>query len=225
MILMKVKDRMTPNPYTTTPDAGVGDTWLFLIQHGLTRLPVMDRGKLLGILTKKDFGSRPDLNFRGTSIATRYFSTEETMALNKVKVRDILPVNQSLVTISPDAYIEQAAKLLQDNKISGLPVVDDDGKLIGIITQTDISNAFMDILAINQNGVRLNMRVKNTPDTLIKIGQILSDYGVKFHNVVTLEVKNEDPMMILRFSSNDSKAIINDLKAAGFVIESVIIKR
>lgn len=222
---MKVKDRMTPNPYTTTPDAGVGDTWLFLIQHGLTRLPVMDRGKLVGILTKKDFGSRPDLNFRGTSIATRYFSTEETLALNKVKVRDILPVNQTLVTIGPYAYIEQAAKLLQDNKISGMPVVDDDGKLIGIITQTDISNAFMDILAINQNGIRLNIRVKNTPDTLIKIGQILDNYGVRFQNLVTLEVENEDPMIILRFISTDSKAIINDLKKAGFIVESVIIKR
>jgi len=160
---MKVKDRMTPNPYTITPDTGVGDAWLFLIEHGLNRLPVMDRGKLVGILTKKDFGSRPDLNFRGTSIATRYFSTEETMALNKVKVRDILPINQALVTIGPDAYIEQAAQLLQDNKISGLPVVDDDGRLIGIITQTDISQAFMEILAINLKGVRLNMRVKNTP--------------------------------------------------------------
>lgn len=222
---MKVKDRMTPNPYTITPDAGVGDAWLFLIERGLNRLPVMDRGKLVGILTKKDFGSRPDLNFRGTSIATRYFSTEETMALNKVKVRDILPLNQALVTISPDAYIEQAAKLLQDNRISGLPVVDDDGKLIGIITQTDISQAFMDILAINLKGVRLNMRVKNTPETLIKIGEILQRHGVVFHNLVTLEVKDEDPLMILRMNANDSKTIINDFKAAGFQVEAVMIKR
>ncbi len=222
---MKVKDRMTPNPYTITPDTGVGDAWLFLIDHGLNRLPVMDRGKLVGILTKKDFGSRPDLNFRGTSIATRYFSTEETMALNKVKVRDILPINQALVTIGPDAYIEQAAQLLQDNKISGLPVVDDDGRLIGIITQTDISQAFMEILAINLKGVRLNMRVKNTPETLIKIGEILQKHGVTFHNLVTLESKDENPLLILRINANDSKTIINDFKAAGFKVEAVMIKQ
>lgn len=222
---MKVKDRMTPNPYTITPDTGVGDAWLFLIEHGLNRLPVMDRGKLVGILTKKDFGSRPDLNFRGTSIATRYFSTEETMALNKVKVRDILPINQALVTIGPDAYIEQAAQLLQDNKISGLPVVDDDGRLIGIITQTDISQAFMEILAINLKGVRLNMRVKNTPETLIKIGEILQKHGVIFHNLVTLESKDEDPLLLLRINASDTKTIINDFKAAGFKVEAVMIKQ
>jgi acetoin utilization protein AcuB len=216
---------MTPNPYTIAPDSSVADAWRLMTEHKLTRLPVLDRQKLVGIITKKDFGRRPDLDFRGTSVATRYFSTEQEQLLNKVKVRDLMPSDQALVTIEPDCYIELAAKLLRDNKVSGLPVVDECGRLVGIITQTDIFDAFLDLLAINRKGSRINLRVKNTPETLIKIGQILSKYNVLFENLVTMEIKNEDYLMILRINTIDSKPIVNDFKAAGFVIESTLVKQ
>jgi acetoin utilization protein AcuB len=216
---------MTPNPYTTSPDTTVGDTWRLMEEHKLTRLPVLDRGKLVGILTKKDFGSRPDLNFRGTSIATRFFSSEQEQLVNKLKVRDVLPENQSLVTISPDAYIELAAKLLRDNKISGLPVVDDHGKLVGIITQTDVSDAFLDVLSINRKGTRISLRVEDSPETLVQIGQILGKYQVKIENLVSMEIKGEDHLMIMRINTTDSKPIVDDFKAAGFKVESVIVKQ
>jgi len=215
---------MTPNPYTTSPDTSVGDTWRLMNEHKLTRMPVMDREKLVGIITKKDFGSRPDLNFRGTSLATRYFSSEQEQLLEKVKVRDIMSADQSLVTIDPDAYIEQAAKLLRDNKIGGLPVVDDDSKLLGIITQTDVFDAFLDLLAINRKGTRINLRVKDNPEVLVQIGQILGKYDVKIENLVTMEIIGEDHLLILRINTTDSKPIVNDFKAAGFKVESVIVK-
>ena len=221
---MKVKDRMTPNPYTTSPDTSVGDTWRLMLEHKLTRLPVLDREKLVGIITKKDFGARPDLDFRGTSIATRYFSTEQENLLNKVKVRDIIRADQSLITIDPDAYIEQAAKLLRDNKIGGLPVVDEKSRLLGIITQTDVFDAFLDLLAINRKGSRINLRVKDNPEVLVQIGQILGKYDVKIENLVTMEIKGEDHLLILRLNTTDSKPIVNDFKTAGFKVESVIVK-
>jgi acetoin utilization protein AcuB len=221
---MKVKDRMTPNPYTTSPDNSVGNTWRLMNEHKLTRMPVMDKEKLVGMITKKDFGSRPDLNFRGTSLATRYFSSEQEQLLEKVKIRDIMPDGQSLVTIDPDAYIEQAAKLLRDNKIGGLPVVDDNSKLLGIITQTDVFDAFLDLLAINRKGTRINLRIKDSPEVLVQIGQILSKYAVKIANLVTMEIVGEDHLLILRINTTDSKPIVNDFKTAGFKVESVIVK-
>ncbi|MDD3363447.1 MAG: CBS and ACT domain-containing protein [Syntrophomonas sp.] len=222
---MKVQDRMTPNPYTTSPDTSVGDTWRLMNEHKLSRLPVLDRGKLVGILTRTDFGSRPDLNFRGTSIATRYFSNEQEQLLNKVKVRDILPDDQSLITISPDAYVEQAAKLLRDNKIGGLPVVDDNGKLLGIITQTDVFDAFLDLLAINRKGTRINLRVADTPEALVQIGLILGEYAVKIENLVTMELDGDENLMILRINTTDAKPIVDDFKTGGFKIESVIVRQ
>lgn len=222
---MKVQDRMTPNPYTASPDSSVGDTWRLMNEHKLSRLPVIDRGKLVGILTKTDFGSRPDLDLRGTSIATRFFSNEKEQLLNKVKVRDVLPPDQSLVTIGPDAYVEQAAKLLRDNKVGGLPVVDDDGKLVGIITQTDIFDAFLDLLAINRKGSRINLLIENRPERMADVFDILGKHGVRVENLVTMELKGEQHLMILRVNTTDSKPIVDDFKNAGFKVESVIVKQ
>jgi len=222
---VKVQDRMTPNPYTASPDSSVGDTWRLMNEHKLSRLPVIDRGKLVGILTKTDFGSRPDLDLRGTSIATRFFSNEKEQLLNKVKVRDVLPPDQSLVTIGPDAYVEQAAKLLRDNKVGGLPVVDDDGKLVGIITQTDIFDAFLDLLAINRKGSRINLLIENRPERMADVFDILGKHGVRVENLVTMELKGEQHLMILRVNTTDSKPIVDDFKNAGFKVESVIVKQ
>lgn len=221
---MLVKDRMTPNPYTTSPDSGVGDTWMIMIKHNLVRLPVVDKEKLLGIITRKDFGSRPDLNLRGTSVATRYFTDEQSRALNKVKVRDIIPIGQNLITIAPDAFIEQAAKVMREGKVSGLPVVDDHGKLLGIITQSDINDAFLEILAINKKGVRISMRIKNSPDTLIKVGEILAKHHVNFENLVTMEIPNQDPLLVCRIICSNYKSVIEDLNKAGFRVVTVTVR-
>jgi len=222
---LKVRDRMTANPYTTTPDSSVGSAWRLMTEHEITRLPVLDREKLVGIITKKDFGTHPDLDFRGTSVATRFFSSEQEQLLNKIKVRDVMPTDQFLVTIEPNAFIEQAAVLLRDNKISGLPVVDEKGKLVGIITQTDIFGAFLDLMAVNRKGLRISLRIKDSPETLVTIGQILGKYQVRIENLVTMEIEDEDTLMILRINTIDSKPVVNDLKAAGFKIESVTVKQ
>jgi len=222
---MLVKDRMTPNPFTTTPDSGAGDTWLFMLKHNLTRLPVVDKEKLLGMITRKDFGARPDLNLRGTSVATRYLTDEQTRALNKVRIRDIMPADQCLVTIGQDAYIEHAARILRESKISGLPVVDDKGKLVGIITQSDILDAFLNVMAINKKGVRISMRVKNTPETLLQMGQVLEKHQVKWEDLISMEIPNQDPLIVIRIVTSDHKPIVNDLNAVGFKVITVTTRR
>lgn len=221
---MKVRDRMTSNPYTTSPDQSVGDLWRFMKEHNLNRLPVVDRGKLMGIITRTDFGTRPDIDLRGTSLATRMLPNQQEEKLQKIKVRDLMPANHQMISIHQDAYIEHAAKLLRDNRISGLPVVDDDGLLVGIITQTDVTDAFLEMLGINRSGTRINLRVTADPDNLIKIGQILARYKVNVENLVSLENTDNTRSLILRVNLLDSKQLVNDLKAEGFQIESILVK-
>jgi len=216
---------MTPNPFTTSPDTSVGEVWKLMKEHDLRRIPVMDRGQLVGMLTRTDFGTRPDLNLRGTSVATRYFTTEQEEQLKKVKVRDLMPVNQSLVTISPDAYVEQAAQLLRDNKVGGLPVVDETGKLLGIITLTDVLDAFLDVLAINRKGTRINLWVDDKPDVLINIGEILNKHGANLQNIVIMDSKDDRQLMIIRINTTTPKPILEAFSASGFTVESVIIKQ
>lgn len=222
---MKVRDRMTPNPITTSLDTSVGKVWELMKEHNLRRIPVMDRGQLVGILTRTDFGTRPDLNLRGTSVATRYFSTEQEELLRKVRVRDLIGIDQALVTIGPDAYVEHAAQLLRDNKIGGLPVVDENGKLLGIITLTDVLDAFLDVLAINRPGSRINIWVEDKPEVLANIGRILSLHGVKLQNIVIMDIKEDQQLLILRINTTSPKAILDDFTASGYRVESVIIKQ
>lgn len=221
---MKVKDRMTPNPITTALDTSVGELWRIMKKKNLNRMPVMDRGYLVGIVTRRDIGSRSDINLRRSSITTRHLSKELEDNLHRVKVREIIPEGQQLITIYQDAYIEQAARILRDNKISGLPVVDDNSNLVGIITQTDISDAFLEILGINLPGTRISLRIEGKPDELIIMGKILSAHGAEIDNIVSMEVKGEAYLMILRIIHPESRLIVNELKAAGFKVESIIVK-
>lgn len=183
----------------------------------------MDRGQLVGILTRTDFGTRPDINLRGTSVATRYFANEQEALLKRVRVRDLIGIDQALVTISPNAYVEHAAQLLRDNKIGGLPVVDESGKLLGIITLTDVLDAFLDVLAINRPGTRINLWVDDKPEALACIGQILSEHKVKLHNIVIMEVKDDRQLLLMRINTTSPKAIMEAFTALGYQMESVII--
>jgi acetoin utilization protein AcuB len=216
---------MTPNPYTISPDSSVSEALRGMAEHKHTHLPVVERQTVVGMITMKDIGARTDLNHRGTTFATRYFSSEQENLLHKIKVRDVMPPDQVLVVIPPDAFIEQAAILLLDNKIRGLPVVDDAGKLVGIITQTDILAAFLELLAINRQGSRINLRVTHDPATLTTIGQILTKNKVQIENLVTMETNGDDHLMILRIDTMDCKPIVNDLKAAGMKVESTWVKQ
>ncbi|MEN6350100.1 MAG: CBS and ACT domain-containing protein [Syntrophomonas sp.] len=222
---MIVRDRMTSNPCTISPDTTAGDLWHFMTQNDLRRVPVVDRGKLVAMVTRRDFGARDDLNLRHSSLATRFFTDEQEEKLNKIKVRDIIPVDQQLITIHQDAYIEQAAKILRDNKISGLPVIDDNGKLVGIITQSDVSDAFLDIFGVNQKGTRICLGLSTSPGDLLAMAEIFLRHNAKIGNLVMMESKDDKQLMIVRVDSLDSRSLVNDLKEAGFKVESVITKQ
>lgn len=222
---MRVRDRMTSNVLVTSPDNNVGELWRLMSEKNLNRVPVIDRGKLIAMVTKRDFGLRPELNLRRSSLSTRFFTGEQEEQLQKVKVRDIIPPEQQLITIYQDAYIEQAARLLRDNKISGMPVVDDNGKMVGIITQSDISDAFLDILGVNSKGTRICLRVGEEPEAISIIGAIMAKHQARIINLVIMEIKNEKSLLIIRVDKLESRPIVSDLKAEGFVVESVIVKR
>ncbi|MGE5371078.1 MAG: CBS domain-containing protein [Solirubrobacterales bacterium] len=216
---MKVKDRMSTNLVTISPDASAIEAWETLQSKNLNRMPIVDRGRLLGMLTRTDFGSRRDLNLRSESA-----TSEERRMAQKVKVRDLIPENQDLITVEQDAYIEQAAKILRDAKIGGMPVVDNDFRPVGIITQTDVFDAFLDMLAINKKGTRVTMHTTHDADNIVKVGEIVKKAGIRIENIVSTDNKDGSNDLIVRIAAVESREFVNDLKAAGFAVESVIIK-
>ena len=136
---MKVKDRMSTEVKVVQLDTSLNEAFRLMKESNIRRLPVQDKGKLVGITTLSD------LNQAAPSSATSLSVHELNYLLAKTKIKDILPKKQTVFTVTPDTYIETAAKIMRQNKISGLPVIEND-QLVGIITETDVFDALIDIL-------------------------------------------------------------------------------
>ena len=138
---MFVRNKMTTNPFTISPDATIPDAHEIMAKHKVRRLPVMKNGKLVGIVSKEDIIQA------SPSKATTFSMGEITYLLSKTKISQIMSKN--IITISPDALLEEAAILMRDNEISFLPVVEN-GKLVGIITESNIFDAFIELLGFRK---------------------------------------------------------------------------
>ena len=125
----KVRDWMTANPITIAPNTSLGQANRLMKENSIRRLPVVDHGKLVGIVTLGD------LREASPSDATSLSIFEIHYLLAKLTVEDIM--SKKPVTVAPDATIYGAAQIMLQNKIAGLPVVDQ-GKVVGIITESDI---------------------------------------------------------------------------------------
>lgn len=125
-----VRDWMTRNVITITPDTTLPEAHHLMVDKRVRRLPVMRKGLLAGIITLGDVrGAEP-------SGATSLSIWEVNYLLSKLKIEEIMTRN--LLSISPNATIGQAAEVMLEHKVSGLPVVDEAKKLVGIITESDI---------------------------------------------------------------------------------------
>jgi len=125
-----VKDWMTRNVLTITPDTTLPEAHRLMVQNQIRRLPVIQDGRLVGIVTRGDVrGAEP-------SGVTTLSIWELNYLISNLKIDQIMTPDP--LTISQDATIGEAARLMMDNKISGLPVVGGEGKIVGIITESDI---------------------------------------------------------------------------------------
>ncbi|NPV92834.1 MAG: CBS domain-containing protein [Firmicutes bacterium] len=222
---MRVRDRMTSKVFTTTLDTSIGDAWKVMKDNDLRRLPVTDRGILVGIVTKKDFDAKPDISLRDFPPSLQWMAVEQNQLLSRIKIREVIPEGQTLITIHQDAYVEQAAKLLRDNRISGLPVVDDKGRLVGIITSSDVLDAYQELLAINKNGVRVRLQVKETTEALGVVSEVLKANQNRLMHIVALEGQEGQDYLVLLLDKADTKKLTSDFNRNGIKVESIVVKK
>lgn len=125
-----VKEWMTPEVITVTPDTPLPEAHRLMSEHQIRRLPVVRDGQLVGMVT------RGDVREAEPSDATTLSIWELNYLLAKLKINSVM--TKAVITTVPDATIAEAAWLMLENKISGLPVVDAQGKIVGVITESDI---------------------------------------------------------------------------------------
>jgi acetoin utilization protein AcuB len=166
---------MTKQPVTVRVDGGIEDALKIMRDHGVRRLPVLDRNeKLVGIVSDKD------LLYASPSPATSLSVHELHYLLSKLTVKDVM--SAPVIKVTEYTPLEEAARIMTDNKIGGLPVMRDD-KLVGIITETDMFKIFLEMLGARSKGVRLSMLVPEVKGVLADITTAIARMG---GNIISL---------------------------------------
>ncbi len=201
---MLVKEYMhhpviTVHPETTMPEA----LDLMRAQH-IRRLPVVDnRGHLVGIIAEKD------LLRASPSEATTLSVWEARELTRKVTVESLM--THDVVTISDDTPLEEAARIMEDSDISGLPVTVE-GKLVGIITESDLFKAFLEMLGGREAGVRLTILVPRGPGQLAKVAQQIVNLGGDIIALATAAGDNSETGTItVKVSGVSKEDLVNAL--------------
>jgi acetoin utilization protein AcuB len=166
---MLVKNRMSRHPITVTADVHVDEALKMMRDNKVRRLPVIDKdGQLMGIV------SEMDLLYASPSPATSLSVYEIHYLMARITVQDVM--TKEVISVEEDTPLEEAARIMVDNKIGGLPVVRN-GTLVGIITETDLFKIFLELLGAREKGVRLTLRVPNEKGVLASITSQIAQMG------------------------------------------------
>ena len=174
---MLVKNWMSKNIITVDVNDSMQDAMKQLKEHNVRMLPVMKKGKLTGIITDRD------LKRASASDATTLEVHELLYLLTKIKVKDIM--TRDVITVPPDFTVEETAQVLQKNKISGAPVVDADGKLVGTITQTDLFEVLISLTGVGNGGMQFGLQVEDRPGSIKEVADIIRIYGGRMVSILT----------------------------------------
>ena len=173
---MLVYERMIHHPMTVHPDLPVAEALRLMREEKVRRFPVVSRksNELVGIVTEKE------LLYATPSSATSLSIHEINYLLAKLTVEKVMTTDP--ITVADDTPIEEAARIMMDNDISALPVMRG-GRMIGIITETDLFKTFIELFAAREEGVRMTLLVPEGKGKLVEIARAITDAG---GNIITL---------------------------------------
>ena len=185
---MLVKDRMTSNLVTITPDTSFPDAFHIIREKRIRHLPVVDKkGKLVGIVTQTD------LLHASPSAATSLSVSEINYLLANLHIREVM--SSPPITVSEDAPLEEAARVMVEKKIGCLPVTRD-GALVGMITETDIFEAFVEVLGGEEASLRVTVRVPHVRGQLARLAGVIAQMEGNICSVAAFHNKDPDYIFI-----------------------------
>ena len=179
---MLVGERMSHPIISMAPDMPVHDALNMFKRERIRRAPVVKEGKMVGIVSDKDL-----LN-ASPSPASSLSVWEMNYLLSKITVSEVM--TKKVITVAEDTPIEDAARIMADNKIGGLPVMRD-SHVVGIITETDLFKVFLELMGARENGVRVTALIEEKPGQLAKITEAIANAGGNF--VAFGQFAGEDP--------------------------------
>ncbi|MFP4036922.1 MAG: CBS and ACT domain-containing protein [Desulfobacteraceae bacterium] len=174
---MLVKNWMKKDIITVDANDSMLEAINLLKKHDIMMLPVMRNGELVGVVTDRD------TKRASASDATTLEVHELLYVLARIKVQDIM--SRPPITVPIDYTLEETAEILVENKISGAPVVDQDGRLSGTITQTELFRAMLSVAGLKQRGVQFAFQLEDRPGSIKEVADIIRKYGGRMASILT----------------------------------------
>ncbi len=196
---MLVGERMSRPVISITRDMPIHDALALFKKEKIRRAPVLKDGKLIGIISDKDL-----LN-ASPSQATSLSVWEMNYMLSKITVKEVM--TREVLTVQADTPIEEAARIMADNKIGGVPVMKAD-KVVGMITETDLFKIFLELMGARTKGIRVTAIAEDHPGQLAMITKAIADAGGNF-------------ISFGQFATEDGKTVIVTFKVAEMKLEDV----
>lgn len=210
---MFVAERMTKHPVTMTSDATIGDVDRVMKKNKFHRMIIVDDGKLVGYLSDRD------VMRVAPSPATSLSKFEIRALLDKLKVKDVM--QKKVVTVPESATIEEAALIMYNNKVGGLPVISEVGAVVGIITATDILKTFVNVMGLPQGGkTRITLEVGNKVGIMADITKIFADNGINIDSMITCRQDADSYEIVVRIDAHQEllDKIKNQLESRGYKV-------
>jgi len=199
---VRVGQIMKTNVVTIAPNKRVGQALRLMKKHNIRHLPVVQDDKMVGWITSRVL--------REVLLASM---------LEIITVGDVMI--QAPITVTPDTSVEEAARLLYENKIGGMPVMEE-GKLVGVITTMDLLAAFLSMLGLLRGSSRLDLLLEDKPEVLEKAAAVIKEAGAKIMNVALGPVKQGKRSFFFRLNKCDLAPVLEALKKHKFKVVDYI---
>ena len=197
---MLVKERMSYPVITVHPDMPIMDALDLMKKEHIRRFPVIGkRGRLVGIVSKED------ILHAAPSDASSLNVWEVNYLISKIIIKMVMTPN--VITIEEDTPLEEAARIMADNKFGGLPVIRK-GKVVGIITETDLFKIFLEMLGAREQGIRLAVLVPNASGELAQLTKAVFEIGGNVLSLGTfLGESSENREVVMKIQGASAEAI------------------
>lgn len=199
---MKVKNWIHSEPITIHRTALLQEAVELMKEFNIRHLPVIDGGELVGFITESDL---------------RQFSF--AAMVEDIPVHQVMVANP--ITVDVNTGIDVAAKIIHDNKIGGLPVLED-GKLVGVITASDVLSAFIEVMGILHDSTRLDIQIDELKGGVEDVTRIVREHDAEIVNIAMDNHSGENKVYYFRLEKCDAGPIVESIRDAGHNVISVM---
>ncbi len=205
---MLIQEWMSSNVIVATEDTSMLKISRLMKDHNIRRVPIVEENKIVGIISDRDIKDASPSKASTLDVHELYY------LLSEIKAKVIMTINP--VCVNQNDTIEQVALIMADKRYTGLPVVDDDGNLVGIITEHDIFKILLEITGARKEGVQLAFSISDAPGSLQPVLALIRENGGRITSILTGGQKeNEMHNIFIRLrplESNTQENLIKVLK-------------